>query len=55
MHKNNPYLDYELDDISEKLEEIEEDAEEYGRYISDDLEILSDYYDLVEDDTVSKQ
>lgn len=53
MHKNNLYLDYELDDISEKLEEIEEDAKEYGRYISDDLEILSDYYDLLEDERLT--
>lgn len=43
-------LDYELDDISDRLEELEEDEEEYGRFISDDLEILSDYFDLKEDE-----
>ena len=42
-------LDYELDDISDKLKEYEDDEKEYGRFISDDLEILSDYFDLKED------
>ena len=47
-------LDYELDDISDRLEELKEDEKEYGRFISDDLEILSDYYDLMEDEGLTK-
>ena len=47
-------LDYELNDISDRLAELDDDGEDFGRFISDDLEILSDYYDLMEDEGLTE-